>query len=117
MCDAICYVYRKGLVPINRLFKIKKVNSILRDDKGILMYLKFFALIFIGFVKNPKLIIDIMFNGLNNFFGVIITTFQDRYNADFDMLKNCTIYSDFGKEFICFCKKNILSQKYYISRI
>ena len=59
--------------------------------------------------------VDFLFNGFNNYFGVIVTTFQDRYNADFEMLKNCTIYNYFDSvnDFVCFCKKNILSQAYY----
>lgn len=134
-CEALCYVYTKNgrIIPLNRIFDLKNISRILEDViekyeiatipmlsykivKGILSKkIKFkkesfslFMSLSMNLIKSLLKREDI-YKNMDNTFGIIINSFQDRYNADFENFEKCNLYSDL-KDGSCIssCKKQIL---------
>lgn len=125
-CELRCYIISGSdkIIPLTRIIEIKKINFMLKKMvyKGtsrakilssFMLYLPFFYLLFWKkFLCNKnfrRLFKNFIINSLTNIFklslfhispftSIIIGTFQTAENLDFDMLKDCNLYSDFFPE-------------------
>lgn len=134
-CEALCYILVKNskLIPLNRLIDLKKLSDIfdgITKSKTKNRFIMASNLLFQCIKKkvNVKLeaipfLIDASLSVVVSFiagktakkkfkqsFGLIVNPSQDRYNADYNFIEKCNLYSDTTNgEFITFCENNILS--------
>lgn len=125
LCEALCYVYVKNnrLIPLNKLVDLRKLTEILENSNSLnsLLYrlitkkVRIDGMIFpligrlsIRMLKSmmTKKTLD---DNLSSMFGIVYNPSQDRYNADYNFIKTCNLYSDNKNTFITFCEKNIFS--------
>jgi len=134
-CEALCYIFVKDskLTPLNKLIELEKLSEIFdniaKSGNGskLKMILSLFAQCVRKKIKiNPSSIpfllnvsFSLFFSSITkkqirrNFkksFGLIVNPSQDRYNADYNFIKKCNLYSDIKDDgFITFCENNIFS--------
>lgn len=136
-CDLGCYIYSLSsgkYVPLTWIVKLenvipilkKVINSLDSNKKPNLLNLFKLSRIIFNLKNTTKfyglflnLLIHFQFsifsaffsshvrNKIRNLFRVIVTQFQDRYNADFDLFKNCNLWSQVNGKLQPLCVKII----------
>lgn len=129
-CDTVCYVYvsKDQFTPLNKLLNLSLLCDIIEEthpDKTKLLFSLSNPLTLRRLIKKKEGLIFLFKlsfsllkqhliksnNKTNIVMGIIVTSFHNRYNVDLNFLKNCTIHVYNGKDFVPFCKKNILWNK------
>ncbi|MFH1403254.1 MAG: radical SAM protein [Candidatus Altiarchaeota archaeon] len=125
LCEAVCYAHvREGVfTPLNRMLDLEGMTTALNESNS-------FPSLFLNIMKR-RILFDsrlipimvrlsasflnaILFGGkfkdnVPGMIGIVVNPSQTRYNADYNLIDTCNLYSDSERGTLTFCENNIFS--------
>ncbi|MBD3388187.1 MAG: radical SAM protein [Candidatus Altiarchaeales archaeon] len=125
LCEALCYVYRvkDHFIPLNHLVDLKAItNALDESDSAMSLAIKLLkynvkadlrllpAIMRVSARIMRTLVFRVKFDdNIPGMVGILVNPTQTRYNADYNFIRTCNLYSDTREGITTYCENNIFS--------